>query len=132
MDYSNKTYEELSNILDSLREDYINIEDTCAKDGLPYEEFMEKSKNVKEKLYFVDKYMRLKQAPSLQYNKTWKGDLYMLEYFKDMVNNGVFIDYDGYGYYATENAKSDIVIMPSDIIENIYRDDFTHIIWFNR
>ena len=42
------------------------------------------------------------------------------------------MDSDGYGYYATESAKSDVHIMPSDVIENIIRDDFSHVIWFNK
>jgi hypothetical protein len=55
-----------------------------------------------------------------------------VEEFKNEVENGLFIDDDGYGYYATETTKSDIYVYPSDFTENIYRDDFTHIIWFNR
>ena len=60
------------------------------------------------------------------------GDQFTLEEFKNEVENGLFIDDDGYGYYATETTKSDIYVYPSDFTENIYRDDFTHIIWFNR
>ena len=31
-----------------------------------------------------------------------------------------------------KEAKSNIEIIPSDILENIYRNDFTHVIWMNR
>ena len=55
-----------------------------------------------------------------------------IEEFKNEVEGGLFIDDDGYGYYATDTTKSDIYVYPSDFTENIYRDDFTHIIWFNR
>ena len=40
------------------------------------------------------------------------------------------VDTDGEGYYATETAKTDIIVRPSDIIENIYRTDFPYVLWF--
>lgn len=132
MDYSKKTYDELVKEESILDDEYEKISDECAKEGLSYQEFSIKAKPVKEKLYFISKYLRLKKTPSLEYGKEWKGDLYELEKFISMVRSGGFIDDDGWGYYATETTKSDINIYPSDISENIYRTDFTHIIWFNR
>ena len=132
MIYNSKTYEELMKEDSKLNDEYENLSDECAKEGLSYKEFSEKAKPIKEKLYFISKYIRLKKAPTVEYGKEWKGDLFSLERFISMVENGVFIDDDGFGYYATETTKSDIMIFPSDIKENIYRNDFTHIIWFNR
>lgn len=132
MDYSKKTYEELLREDEKLDKEYEELSDTCAKEGLSYMEFSEKAKPIKEKLYFISKYLRLKKTPSVEYGKEWKGDLYTLENFISNVKSGAFIDDDGWGYYATETTKSDINIYPSDISENIYRNDFTHIIWFNR
>lgn len=132
MDYSKKTYDELVKEESILDDEYEKISDECAKEGLSYKEFSDKVKPVKEKIYFISKYKRLKQTPTIEYGKEWKGDLYTLEKFISMVRNGGFIDDDGWGYYATETTKSDINIYPSDISENIYRTDFTHIIWFNR
>lgn len=132
MDYSKKTYDELVKEESILDDEYEKISDECAKEGLSYKEFSDKVKPVKEKLYFISKYKRLKQTPTIEYGKEWKGDLYTLEKFISMVRSGGFIDDDGWGYYATETTKSDINIYPSDISENIYRTDFTHIIWFNR
>ena len=76
--------------------------------------------------------MRLKKDATVEFGKNWDGDTYTLDEFISRVNGGAFIDDDGYGYYATDNGKSDITVYPSDIKENIYRNDFTHIIWFNR
>ena len=132
MDYSKKTYDELVKEESILDDDYEKISDECAKEGLSYKEFSDKVKPVKEKLYFISKYKRIKQTPIIEYGKEWKGELYTLEKFISMVRNGGFIDDDGWGYYATDITKSDINIYPSDISENIYRTDFTHIIWFNR
>lgn len=132
MDYSNKTYEELVKEEERLYDRYNEMSDECANEGLSYKDFCKRAKDVKEQLYFIGKYMRLKKSPTVEYGKEWKGDLYTLERFIDLVKNGGFIDDDGFGYYATDDVKSDITIYPSDIMENIYRKDFTHIIWFNR
>ena len=132
MDYSNKTYKELVKEEDELAEEFDLMLDNCAKEGLSYFEFCDRAKDVKEKLYFVSKYRRLKQNPTIEYGKEWLGDTFTLENFIELVNDGLFIDSDGYGYYATEDAKSDVYIYPSDIKEGLYRSDFTHIIWFNK
>lgn len=132
MDYSNKTYKELVKEEDELAEEFDLMLDNCAKEGLSYFEFCRRAKDVKEKLYFISKYRRLKQNPTIEYGKEWLGDTFTLENFIELVNDGLFIDSDGYGYYATEDAKSDVYIYPSDIKEGLYRSDFTHIIWFNK
>ena len=131
MDYSNKTYKELVKEEDELKEEFNLMLDSCAKEGLSFLEFCDRAKDIKEKLYFVSKYKRLKQTPTVEYGKEWRGDIFTLEKFIEIVNDGGFVDSDGYGYYATEDAKSDVYIYPSDIKEKLYRSDFTHIIWFN-
>lgn len=61
------------------------------------------------------------------------GQLYTLDEFVSFCDNGpMFSDYDGTGYYATKDKMSDITISPSDILEGIYRKDFTHVMWFNK
>ena len=132
MDYSLKSYEELVREEEALDNEYNKLSDECANEGLSYQEFKEKATPIRQKIYFVSKYKRLKQSPSLEYDKEWNGNVFTIEQFIERSESGSFMDYDGYGYYATHNAKSDILIYPSDILEHIYRDDFTHIIWFNR
>ena len=85
-----------------------------------------------EGLYFIDKHKRLRQDPIVEYGKEWKGDTYTLEEFKKMAKSKILTDEDGYGYYATESAKSDVEIYPSDVLENLIREDFSHVIWFNK
>lgn len=132
MDYSLKSYEELVREEEALDAEYDKLSDECANEGLPYQAFKEKATPIRQKIYFVSKYKRLKQSPSLEYDKEWNGNVYTIEQFIELSESGGFMDYDGYGYYATHNAKSDILIYPSDILEHIYRDDFTHVIWFNK
>lgn len=55
-----------------------------------------------------------------------------LERFIGCCKDGGFIDYDGFGYYATATEQSDIFVYPSDITSGNYRKDFTHVMWYNR
>jgi hypothetical protein len=132
MDFSNKTYEELVRELNRLENKYDEISDECAEEGISYNEFCKRAHDVKKDIYFISKYVRLKKDAIVEFGKEWDANIYTIEQFISLVKNGGFVDSDGYGYYATDNGKSDIIIYPSDIIENIYRKDFTHIIWFNR
>ncbi len=132
MDYAKLRYDELLREEEKLKEKMNDIEDQCLKEGLSFSEFEKKAKKEAEGLYFIDKYKRLRAQPTIEYGKEWRGDYYTIENFKKMVQDGMLVDYDGYGYYATVNSKSDIPILPSDVTENIIRDDFTHVIWFGR
>ena len=60
------------------------------------------------------------------------GDHMTMEEFVDCCRCGGFIDYDGYGYYATEDMKTDRIIRPSDVMSGIYDRKYTHVLWFNR
>lgn len=48
------------------------------------------------------------------------------------VEQGYFIDYDGYGFYATEDGMSDVLIRPSDVQYKNLQEGWTHIVWLNR
>lgn len=132
MIFENKTYEELLDLQDTLEKEYEEIKKDCLKERLEFDKFCEKSKPTKEKLYFISKYIRLKQPPIIVYDKQWNGDFYSLEEFIEKCKNQEINDNNGYGNYATHNSKSDVKILPSDILENIYRKDFTHVIWFKK
>ena len=132
MDYKKYTYEELNNKYFSLSDKRNSLMDECAKSGLPFNEYVEKAKDLTEEIYFIRREMRLKETPIMDYGKTWKGDTYTLEKFIELCKTRQIIDDDGVGYYATDNAKSNIIACPSDFEDDEYRTDFTHIIWFNK
>lgn len=132
MDYKKFTYDELLVKYDSLKEKRSDLMNECAKAGVPFEEFVNKAKDISEDLYYISREMRMKQSPTMEYGKTWKGDTYMMELFIELCKTRQLTDDDGYGYYATENAKSDVLALPSDFENDEYRKDFTHIIWFNK
>lgn len=131
MNYSDKTYDELVKCLNRLEAEYNSIEEQCLKDNLTFDEFCNKAHDVKEGIYFIHKYMRIKATPSITYGKEWNGKLVTLEDFKKGCETGFYGDEDGIGYYATESSKSDVTAMPSDFTENIYREDFPYILWFD-
>lgn len=60
------------------------------------------------------------------------GYLLTLEDFKNAVNCGAFIDYDGFGELATESRTSEVRIRPSEVDDYKFPGWCTHILWFNR
>ena len=60
------------------------------------------------------------------------GDHMTMEEWINGVTSSCLIDYDGYGYLATENSMSDIVIVPSDLLGFDIPKWWTHVVWFNR
>ena len=127
-----KTYEKLKSEYDQASKRLSDREEEFAKNGVEFDEMIEKTKSLRLKINEISREMRLLQSPTLEFGKEWKGDLMTLEEFIEECNNGILIDYDGFGYYATETGKSDIKIYPSDISMNKYRKDFSHVIWFNK
>ena len=124
-------YNELKNKLNRLVQERNEIMNDCAKEGLPFSKYMEKVTNVCTNIYLVEQEMRLFQTPTMEYGKKWKGVSYEIDKFIRMCNENTLNDEMGEGYYATENAKSDVRIYASDVLENVYRKDFSHVIWFN-
>lgn len=78
---------------------------------------------------------KLKKMEKIEYTDIPKyGDLMTLEEFIDNVECGGFIDYDGWGKYATSDKMSNKTIRPSNVKSNrlLTNDEFTHVVWFNR
>ena len=125
-----KTYAQWKQEYNVLALENTEREDQCAKDGNTWQEMLVKTKDIKEKMAYADKMMRKLQEPTLTYNKKWKGAKMELSKFIETVFANELTDLDGEGYYATETAKTDIIIRPSDIKEGIYREDFPYILWF--
>lgn len=60
------------------------------------------------------------------------GELMTMSEFVGGSKNGLLINDDGYGLYASENKATNVTIKPSDITDNYYNDEYTHVVWFNR
>ena len=65
-------------------------------------------------------------------------DIMPIGEFLEDVENGGFIDYDGFGYLGTATHESNIDFYPSDladILEKLtpeHRAKLTHVHWYNR
>lgn len=61
------------------------------------------------------------------------GDLFTVQDFVSAVNDGLFVDNDGTGYYrpVEENRPSQEAV-PSEIRAGKVRWDKTHVMWFNK
>ncbi len=59
------------------------------------------------------------------------GDLMTVSEFREHCESGMFIDYDGHGYPATEKQMDGgVTIRPSS--RTLIPEWATHIVWFNR
>ena len=59
------------------------------------------------------------------------GRVYGLTQFVEGCLAGLFTDVDGEGYYATATHVSDVAAVPSHIVQNEVRNEFTHVVWYN-
>jgi len=94
----------------------VSYEEAQVNYGLPIEALREWSKT-----------MSVKLSPLPDY-----GDLMTLKEFIESCKDGMFIDYDGVGHYATETEMTDIEVYPSDITNGDIQYEWTHVCWFNR
>lgn len=124
-----KTYAQWKQEYNTLEIQNAEAEDLCAKEGDDWLIMLQKTSEIKQKMAHADKMMRKLQEPSLTYNKKWKGRKMELEDFVAASVAKEVVDSDGEGYYATETAKTDVLVRPSDIVENIYRTDFPYVLW---
>jgi len=60
------------------------------------------------------------------------GDHMTMQEWLECVECGGFIDYDGWGNYATADKMSDKKLVPSDVKKNNIDESYTHVVWFNR
>ena len=125
-----KKYKELKNRNDELQKEYLARQNELAKKGANWEDMTNELRPIREEIWLNEKRMRLAKDPALSFGKKWKGKTYTLEEFSKMSKSGEITDNDGYGFYATELAKSDIEIYPSDVLTEMVRKDFPNVIWF--
>ena len=65
-------------------------------------------------------------------------DKYTIEEWMEECEQGSLIDYDGIGYFGTEDKESKVEVVPSSYqlvpqINSIHHDGkYTHVWWYNR
>lgn len=97
-----------------------------------FKEFAAHMKDVWNEAEKVSQEIRLIRPYSLSALSEKNGHIFVLSDFIRMCRDRSFIDYDGHGRYVKYQQISDIMIYPSDVIAGKVRNDFTHIMWFNR
>ncbi len=100
-------------------------------ENLSFQEFEAYMSETSDKLTEANRRLRLIKEPKFSELPDY-GDVMKLSEFIAYVNDGWFIDYDGYGHYVKDGMESDITIYPSDVLVNKIRTDFDTIIWYNR
>jgi len=62
------------------------------------------------------------------------GDLMVIGEWLEAVHKLDLVDYDGYGYWSTEEEKSNVLVRPSDITARkaVPPEWATHVIWYNK
>ena len=121
MNKLNKILESKDKSWDFTREPYREV----------YKEYSEFTSLERTQLNELDREMRLIMNYVLSDLPNY-GTVMSLEHFIECVNDGGFMDYDGYGHYIKDGKESNIEIWPSDVKHNSVRKDFDTIIWFNR
>lgn len=102
-----------------------------APPGMDFKEFQEWMKPTSLELSRISRELRMIKTPTFDFIPDY-GQVMTLKDFVNNVNDGGFIDYDGYGKYCRDGMMSNIEIYPGDIKHNKIRTDFDKIIWFNR
>lgn len=94
-------------------------------------DFINRTKELRSEIKEIKSRMQLIKVPKLSPIRSY-GDKMTIRKFVECCKAGRFIDYDGIGYYATDDQESDVFILPSHVAMGLVRTDFTHVIWFNR
>lgn len=124
------TNEEVLQRIDVL-EKILEKKEECWDINKSWEEYCKMREPETKELSILSRELRLIKKP--EYSELPKfGDTMELRHFISNVNNGGFIDYDGYGHYVKGGKMSDIHIYPSDVKHDKVRKDFDTIVWFNR
>ena len=131
----NEELDKIDEIIEKKKSEYLmewyskppeNINFEMIEDGL--DELLSKDVKISNKLNF-----RRKQLEEPEYSEIKIGDHMTMEEFKSHCDCGGFIDYDGYGYYATKDKMIiNKVIYPSHFKKNLILEGYDYVVWFNR
>lgn len=89
--------------------------------------------SIPEWLYLAMRFAAIQYADQHQMKPIPEyGDHMTVEAFKELCDCGMFTEYDGSGYYATETEMSGIQALPSRLRQGIIEKEFTHVCWFNK
>lgn len=123
-------YSRLKKKYDALEKEIGDRMDELARSGVEWDECMKILHDKAEELHAIGCDMRLVMEPTMTFGKNFNGTLIPIEKFRDGCLRGKYSDGEGYGMYATKTGISDVVIYPSDVIDEKVRSDFDQVVWF--
>ncbi len=126
-----KRLKEIEEEIDVL-ETIINKKEETWDNCKPFEEYWKHVQQPeRNNIYKLDRERRMIMPYELKEIPDY-GDVMPLADFIQCVEDGIFLDYDGHGYYVKDKKESNIMIIPSDVEYNSVRKDFDTIVWFNK
>jgi hypothetical protein len=127
--HMNRTLEQIQEDIKKAQEAYdVKFHDMTPRS---WEEFMEWAKPEILALDELSREKRMMMPYELSDIPDY-ADIMSLEDFIGCVNDGEFIDYDGYGHYVLNGKETNVVIYPSDIKHQAIRREFDSVAWYNR
>lgn len=122
-----KEYNRLVEKYDMLCEAYQEKEKECSKSGLSWDDFVKETRPLKTSIFEVEKEIRKVQPVGYEVAQNWKGKIITLEEFIKDSKDGVINDSTATYYYSDGSTKTDVKILPSDVLADVVRDDLTHV-----
>lgn len=124
-----RTLEQIENELEETRDAYDVKFNSHA--GLSWEEFLKWAEPEIKRLGELSREKRMLMPYKLDVIPDY-ADVMTLKHFVECVEDGGFIDYDGFGRYVLDGKETDIEIYPSDVKHNSVRWEFDSVAWYNR
>lgn len=126
-----ETIKEIDKKLDILYSEIEKLDNEPLKKNETFEEFEAKREPFYSQIRQLSSEKRMIMPYELRPLSDY-GDVMSLKSFISACKSGMFIDYDGHGYYVKDNQETDIKIIPSDVDHKKIRKEFDTIIWFNK
>lgn len=80
---------------------------------------------------WIDIYDYRSKPSLIEWNDIEFGDVYTFEDFVSMCLSGFLTDYDGIGYYSDGEKETNIMVIPSDVVDEVTKE-FSHVVWYNK
>ena len=74
--YETKSLKQLKSEFKKWEKEVETMRKKCIDESDTFDTFMEKTHDMKEKMFFIDKYIRKKETPTVEFGKEWNGELY--------------------------------------------------------
>jgi len=128
--FNGESFETLRKQLETATEKYHEAL-RKAPPGMNPQQFFAYAEKAGNEMEYLSRQVRMIQPFEMEPIPSY-GDVMSLEDFKEDVKAGNFTDDDGSGNYARGNQMSDVSIYPSDVDEDMVRNDFDKVVWFNK